>query len=68
MIYKHHIEPGDIRQGSLGDCYFLCALASMTVSRYLIKRLILTKSYNKEGVYGVFFCDTGDWRLIILDD
>ena len=33
-----------------------------------MKRLFLTRKYNKEGVYGVFLCDTGDWRLVIVDD
>jgi len=30
--------------------------------------LILSRKYNTEGIYAVFLCDTGDWRLVTLDD
>ncbi len=62
------ITPDDIKQGSLGDCYYLCSLSTLAERPYLVKRLFLTKNYNTEGVYGVFLCDTGDWRLVTVDD
>ncbi|MCP4294663.1 MAG: hypothetical protein GY786_03560 [Proteobacteria bacterium] len=37
-IFKK-IEPTDILQGSLGDCYFLCSLASLAEYPRLIERL-----------------------------
>ena len=40
-----NIEPGDIKQGLLGDCYFLCSLSSLAERPNLIKRLFETKSY-----------------------
>jgi len=39
------IEPGDIKQGLLGDCYFLCSLSSLAERPNLIRRLFETKTY-----------------------
>lgn len=38
-LYEGEIEPNDIKQGLLGDCYFLCALSAMAEKKILIRRL-----------------------------
>ena len=30
------VEPGDINQGALGDCYFLCALSILSTHERLL--------------------------------
>ena len=36
MPGKPFVEPGDVRQGCLGDCYVLGALSSMAVNQQLL--------------------------------
>lgn len=67
-IFTDEISPSDIRQGQLGDCYFLCSLASMAEQPSLIKRLFYLKEVNQHGVLGVWLHINGQWTLYILDE
>lgn len=42
-IFKGKVEPGDIKQGYLGDCYFLAGLAALAERPDRIFNLFLTK-------------------------
>ncbi|CAD8121740.1 unnamed protein product [Paramecium sonneborni] len=63
------VSPRDIKQGYLGDCYFLSSLASIA-SKHPdeIFDMFQTPTINPYGVYGVWFCIQGVWKLITLDD
>lgn len=67
-IFDREIEPNDIKQGSLGDCWFMCALSSLSERPDLVKRLFLTKQVNPEGIYKVRFCKGGIWVTVTIDD
>jgi calpain-15 len=63
------IEPDDIHQGALGDCYFLAACSSIAQKSQRLERLFLCNgNYNKDGLYAVAICVNGIWQEIILDD
>jgi hypothetical protein len=62
------VSPGDIDQGALGDCWFLAALAVLAEEHNLIKNIIMSDTYNDEGVYQLRFCDYGKWQIVIIDD
>jgi calpain-15 len=62
------IEPADIKQGRLGDCWFMCALSSIAERPALVQRLFITKEVQPHGVYKVQFCKGGEWVEVTVDD
>ena len=68
FLFKDDIIPNDIYQGSLGDCYFLSALAALAEQPSLIHRLFENKSINTIGCYSIWLCIDGEWENIIIDD
>ncbi|CAE6502868.1 unnamed protein product [Rhizoctonia solani] len=57
----------DIAQGSLGDCWFLSAVSTVTTMKGLINRICVHRD-ERIGVYGfVFYRDSG-WVDVIIDD
>ena len=48
-----YISPSDIKQGSLGDCYFLSSLSCLAVIPERILKLFVTKKFNQNGIYCV---------------
>ena len=62
------IDPDDILQGGLGDCYFLAAISSIASKSQRLERIILTKKYNNEGIYVVALCINGIWEDVLVDD
>ena len=68
MAVFRDIEPNDIRQGSLGDCYFLCCLSVLAERPKLVKRLFITEEPNQAGCYAIWLNANGSWKSYILDD
>jgi len=68
VVFENDIDPNDIRQGQLGDCWFLSALSSLAERPGMVRRLFLTKEYNKEGIYQIKLCKNGEWVTVTIDD
>lgn len=65
------IEPQDIMQGALGDCWLLAALAQIAEFPEFIENNILKeRKLNPEGKYTINLYDMkiGDWIEIEVDD
>ena len=62
------IEPNDIHQGQLGDCWFMCALAALAERPALVQRLFKTKTIQEDGKYVLTLCKNGEWKDVTVDD
>lgn len=67
-VFEGGVSPNDIHQGKLGDCWFMCSIASVAENEHLIQDIFLTKKANIEGCYQLRLCVRGEWTVITLDD
>lgn len=67
-LFEDGISPTDIQQGSLGNCWFLCALSALAEFSPLVQKIFVNPVCNKEGAYGLRICVAGEWKTFILDD
>ncbi len=67
-LFSEKIECNDIKQGGLGDCYFLSALAALTEFPNQIYSLFRTKEKSPYGYYEIILYIEGEWQIVIIDD
>ena len=67
-IFQGYIEPSDIKQGSIGDCYFLSSLAALAERPERIRSMFLNDDANDYGVYGTVMYKNGVKMCVVIDD
>jgi len=67
-VFEAKIEASDIKQGDLGNCYFLSALAALTEFPQFIRKVFSTPEPNEVGCYEVSFCLNGEQIAVAIDD
>lgn len=66
-LFVNGTEAGDVIQGSLGDCWFLSALAILASAEGLIEELFVS-SDPERGMYQCKFFKNGEWVVVAVDD
>jgi len=58
----------DVKQGSVGNCYFISSISGLAKYPEYIKNSFVNKLANKEGIYGIRFFIRGKPWVITIDD
>ena len=69
-LFADEIEPADIDQGGLGDCWLMAAFAALTMSPGAIQNCFKTQEYDRRGCYEIRLYDgrIRKFVTIVIDD
>lgn len=68
VVFRDEPRPEDIRQGTVGNCWLVCALSCLAEQPANLRRIVLTREYNHAGAYQVRLCLAGEWHTVLIDD
>jgi calpain-15 len=67
-VVRGAASPQDIRQGALGDCWLLSALALIAERPRLLAAVLPARESDSSGAYQVRLCSAGQWHTLLIDD
>ena len=67
-IFEGNIEFDDVRQGSIGNCYFMASISALTEVPQIIAEIFRMHEVSENGYYEVCMKIDGVWNVVILDD
>lgn len=67
-VFFQSIDPNDIMQGNLGDCYFLSSISALAEVPDRIRKMFGSTEINPNGFYMVHVNLSGICREVVVDD
>ena len=69
-LIRDSVRSDDVRQGAVGNCWFLGALSILAHQKpdLLSKIFPFNQEFSESGAYLVRLCKDGLWRNVIVDD
>ncbi|KAG5176034.1 hypothetical protein JKP88DRAFT_249836, partial [Tribonema minus] len=67
QMFVDGVHAGDIKQGYLGSCYFLGALAAIAAHKEHLESLIIAHVFEV-GIVALRFFKNNKWQSLIIDD
>ena len=68
LLFEGTINVEDIRQGKIGNCYFLSAIAALCEFPTLISQKFISKQISPDGFYQIILFIDGEYQIVFLDD
>ena len=62
------MTPADVRQGSIGNCWFLSAISALSEEAGRIERVFVNDEKSDRGIYAVNFYTLGVPHTVVIDD
>ncbi len=62
------IQEKDIRQGVIGNCYFLCSISALAEYKDRFNDIFITKERSKNGAYQLRLMIDGLPKIVTIDD
>ena len=62
------LDVDDVKQGIIGNCYFLCVLSSFAKRPEIYDKIFIDKKINHKGLYKMRFIINGIPQIIYVDD
>ena len=66
QLFEGEIEPNDLCQGAVGDCWLVAAFACASEFPDAVRRMFVTREYNPRGLYKVRIFDPIKKKFVIV--
>ena len=67
-LFENDISVDDIKQGGLGDCYFLSSISALAKYPKIIDGIFKSEGLKSNGYYEIILYIDGKPQIVIIDD
>jgi hypothetical protein len=67
-VFTNEVDVDDVRQGIIGNCYFMSSMAALTEYPQLIYQLFRNFTKSDNGYFEIGARIDGKWQIVIVDD